>query len=81
VCDRFGFSHHDLSSVGKSCAPRGAAIEQLDAQLRFECINRVADRGCCALEAPRGARKAPGFGDGQKDLQLIKTEGFWLWHI
>jgi hypothetical protein len=45
----------------------GRAIEKRDAELLFETLNGIGDRGLRPVQPPRGAGKAALLNDRQKD--------------
>jgi hypothetical protein len=63
VRDGFRLGNDRFPSLGEFCAPRRPAIEEGNAQLGFESVNRVADGRGRTLKAPRGACEATGFRD------------------
>ncbi len=61
-----------LARFGQHHLARGA-VEQLEAELRFEFMDRTADRGLRQSDLVAGAAEVAAIGDGPKDTQLTQA--------
>ncbi|HKO14248.1 MAG TPA: hypothetical protein VJV22_19925 [Acidobacteriaceae bacterium] len=63
-----GVAKEGGAGVGETDAPF-AAVEEDNAQLFFEGVNLLADRGLAEVQALGGVAKAGFFGDGSEDAE------------
>lgn len=68
ACAFAGVPKKDDTGIGKANATL-ATVEEGDAQLLFEGVNLLADRGLAEMEALGCTAEAEFFGDGAKDLK------------